>query len=189
MAPAAAVRRSGLHVSSLCRGGFFTHAQPGARRATLADNLIAVEEAAALEADVLILASGGLVAGTRDIVLARRMIADAISRCPGADRRLGPPDASSELGELGERSRDPGLLRAEVDEDGDIVLDADNPAEAVAVVRHLVVHRVLLNRLGRGTIIEGTAGQITPGEGAGRVHHFYYAALRLHIAPGMTNRR
>src|SRR5712691_4897297 len=93
--------------------------------------------------------------------------------------RPGPPDASSELGELGERSGDPGLLRAEVDEDGDVVLDADDPAEAVAVVRHLVVHRVLLDRLGRGTIIEGTAGQITPGRGAGRVHHFHYAALRL----------
>jgi len=27
---AAAVRGAGLHVSSLCRGGFFTHADPGA---------------------------------------------------------------------------------------------------------------------------------------------------------------
>jgi len=48
---AAAVRRSGLHVSSLCRGGFFTHAEPDARRAALADNLAAVQEAAALQAD------------------------------------------------------------------------------------------------------------------------------------------
>src|ERR1022692_1776455 len=46
---AAAVRRSGLHVSSLCRGGFFTHAESGARRAAVADNLVAVQEAAALE--------------------------------------------------------------------------------------------------------------------------------------------
>ncbi len=76
---AAAVRRSGLHVSSLCRGGFFTHAEPDARRAALADNLTAVHEAAALEADALVLVSGGLVAGTRDVGLARRMIADAVA--------------------------------------------------------------------------------------------------------------
>jgi sugar phosphate isomerase/epimerase len=86
---AAAVRRSGLHVSSLCRGGFFTHTEPDARRAALADNLIAVEEAAALEADVLILVSGGLVAGTRDIGLARRMIADAIAHLVPRAGELG----------------------------------------------------------------------------------------------------
>jgi sugar phosphate isomerase/epimerase len=76
---AAAVRRSGLHVSSLCRGGFFTHADPDARSAALSDNLAAVQEAAALEADTLMLVSGGLVAGTRDLGLARRMVADAIA--------------------------------------------------------------------------------------------------------------
>jgi sugar phosphate isomerase/epimerase len=64
---AAAVRRSGLRVSSLCRGGFFTHADPAARRAALADNLAAVEEAAALRADTLILVSGGLVPRARDL--------------------------------------------------------------------------------------------------------------------------
>ena len=86
---AAAVRRSGLHVSSLCRGGFFTHAEPGARRAAVADNLAAVQEAAALEADTLMLVSGGLVAGTRDLGLARRMIADAIGELVPRARELG----------------------------------------------------------------------------------------------------
>ena len=43
---AAMVRRAGLHVSSLCRGGFFTHADPGARAAALADNRTALAEAA-----------------------------------------------------------------------------------------------------------------------------------------------
>jgi len=33
---AAAIRAAGLHVSSLCRGGFFTHADPAARKAALA---------------------------------------------------------------------------------------------------------------------------------------------------------
>ena len=85
---AAAVRRSGLHVSSLCRGGFFTHAEPDARRAALADNLAAVQEAAALQADTLVLVSGGLVAGTRDLGLARRMITDAIAALVPRAREL-----------------------------------------------------------------------------------------------------
>jgi sugar phosphate isomerase/epimerase len=59
---AAAVRRAGLHVSSLCRGGFFTATDPDQRAAAAADNRRAVDEAAALEADVLVLVSGGLPA-------------------------------------------------------------------------------------------------------------------------------
>jgi sugar phosphate isomerase/epimerase len=86
---AAAVRRAGLHVSSLCRGGFFTRAEPAARRAALADNLAAVQEAATLEADTLVLVSGGLVPGTRDLGLARRMIADAIGELVPRARELG----------------------------------------------------------------------------------------------------
>ena len=77
-AAAAAVRAAGLHVSSLCRGGFFTHADPEARQAAIADNKAAIAEAAALGTDTLVLVSGGLVPGSRDIGLARRLIADAI---------------------------------------------------------------------------------------------------------------
>jgi sugar phosphate isomerase/epimerase len=76
---AAAVRAAGLHVSSLCRGGFFTHADPQARAAAAAANRAAVTEAAELGADALILVSGGLVPGSRDLALARRMIADGIA--------------------------------------------------------------------------------------------------------------
>jgi sugar phosphate isomerase/epimerase len=82
-AAAAAVRAAGLRVSSLCRGGFFTHADPAARAAAIEDNRAAIAEAAELGAGVLVLVSGGLVSGGlvpggRDIGLARRMIADAI---------------------------------------------------------------------------------------------------------------
>jgi len=86
---AAAVRRSGLHVSSLCRGGFFTHADPAAREAARSDNLAAIEEASVLAADVLVLVSGGLVAGSRDLGAARRMIADAIAELVPRARDLG----------------------------------------------------------------------------------------------------
>ncbi len=86
---AAAVRAAGLHVSSLCRGGFFTHADPGGRQAALADNRAAITEAAELGADTLALVSGGLVPGCRDLGLARRMIADAIGELVPYAQRLG----------------------------------------------------------------------------------------------------
>ena len=78
-ASAERVRAAGLTVSSLCRGGFFTHAEPAARAAAIADNKAAIAEAAALGTDTLCLVSGGLVPGSRDIGLARRLIADAIA--------------------------------------------------------------------------------------------------------------
>jgi sugar phosphate isomerase/epimerase len=92
-AAAAVVRRAGLHVTSLCRGGFFTHADADARAAARADNRAAIEDAARLAADTLCLVSGGLVPGRREPGLARRMIADAIGELvPHAERhgvRLG----------------------------------------------------------------------------------------------------
>jgi sugar phosphate isomerase/epimerase len=86
---AAAVHRSGLHVSSLCRGGFFTHPDADGRAAALASNRAAIEEAAALEADALVLVSGGLVTGSRDLGLARRMITDAIAELVPRAQELG----------------------------------------------------------------------------------------------------
>jgi sugar phosphate isomerase/epimerase len=86
---AAAVRAAGLAVSSLCRGGFFTHADPDARAAALADNRAAIAEAAELQADALILVSGGLVPHSRDAALARRMIADGIAELVPVAQRMG----------------------------------------------------------------------------------------------------
>jgi sugar phosphate isomerase/epimerase len=76
-------------VSSLCRGGFFTHADPDARAAALADNRAAVAEAAELEADVLVLVCGGLVPGSRDLGLARRMVTDAVAELVPVAERMG----------------------------------------------------------------------------------------------------
>jgi sugar phosphate isomerase/epimerase len=86
---AAAVRRAGLHVSSLCRGGFFTAADAEGLAAARADNRAAVTEAAELEADVLVLVCGGLVPGSRDLGLARRMVADGIGELVPFAQRLG----------------------------------------------------------------------------------------------------
>ncbi len=86
---AAAVRAAGLHVSSLCRGGFFTRPDPDGRAAALADNRAAITEAAELGADTLVLVCGGLVPGQRDLGLARRLIADAIGELVPEAQRLG----------------------------------------------------------------------------------------------------
>jgi sugar phosphate isomerase/epimerase len=86
---AAAVRTAGLRVSSLCRGGFFTQADPDGRRAARADNLAAIAEAAELGTDTLVLVCGGLVPGQRDLGLARRMVADAIGELVPEAQRLG----------------------------------------------------------------------------------------------------
>jgi len=86
---AAAVRAAGLHVSSLCRGGFFTQAGPEGLAAARADNRAALEEAAELGTGTLVLVSGGLPPGQRDLGLARRMIADAIGSLVPEAQRLG----------------------------------------------------------------------------------------------------
>jgi sugar phosphate isomerase/epimerase len=73
------VRDSGLRVSSLCRGGFFTAGDPAARAAAHADNLAAIDEAAVLGASTLVLVPGGLPAGDRDLAGARARAVEAIA--------------------------------------------------------------------------------------------------------------
>ncbi|MGP2436765.1 sugar phosphate isomerase/epimerase family protein [Streptomyces sp. JW3] len=78
-AAAGLVRDAGLHVTTLCRGGFLTATDPAARRAALADNRRAVDEAATLGTDTLVLVSGGLPPGDKDLRAARDRIADALA--------------------------------------------------------------------------------------------------------------
>ncbi len=70
---ARAVHDAGLQVSTLCRGGFFQ------RERWREDNQRAVDEAATLGAPVLVLVSGGLRDGDRDIDGARCHVADAVA--------------------------------------------------------------------------------------------------------------
>jgi len=71
------VTGAGLRVSSLCRGGFFPAATASGRRASVDDNRAAVDEAAALGTDVLVLVCGP--APDRDIDAGRAMVADGIA--------------------------------------------------------------------------------------------------------------
>ncbi|AZS71933.1 sugar phosphate isomerase [Streptomyces lydicus] len=77
-AAARLIRDAGLRVTSLCRGGFFTALDPGERTAALDDNRAALDEAAALGTDTLVLVSGGLPPGSRDLPGARERVADAL---------------------------------------------------------------------------------------------------------------
>ncbi|WP_328910252.1 sugar phosphate isomerase/epimerase [Streptomyces sp. NBC_00234] len=70
---------AGLSVTSLCRGGFFTALDPAERARALDDNRAAVDEAAGLSTDTLVLVSGGLPPGSRDLYGARERIADALA--------------------------------------------------------------------------------------------------------------
>ncbi|AJP02105.1 sugar phosphate isomerase [Streptomyces cyaneogriseus subsp. noncyanogenus] len=78
-AAAKLVRDAGLTVTTLCRGGFLTAIDPGERARALEDNRRAVDEAATLGTDTLVLVSGGLPAGSRDLRGARERIADALA--------------------------------------------------------------------------------------------------------------
>jgi sugar phosphate isomerase/epimerase len=72
------IERSGLRVSSVCRGGFLTG--PEADRAqAISENRQAIDEAAALGARCLVMVVGGLPAGSRDLPAARRRVEDRIA--------------------------------------------------------------------------------------------------------------
>ncbi|MFE7617767.1 sugar phosphate isomerase/epimerase family protein [Streptomyces sp. NPDC057496] len=75
---AALLADHGLAVTSLCRGGFFTALDPAERARALDDNRAAIDEAAALSTDTLVLVSGGLPAGSKDLNGARERVADAL---------------------------------------------------------------------------------------------------------------
>ena len=72
------IRDAGLAVSCLCRGGMFTAADAAGRAAALDDNRRAVDEAAAIGAQCLVLVVGGLPQNSRDIVGARTQVREAL---------------------------------------------------------------------------------------------------------------
>jgi sugar phosphate isomerase/epimerase len=83
------VAESGLRVSSLCRGGFFTTADPIEAARAEASNREAIEEAAALNAATLVLVAGGLPPGDKDLGAARDHAVRAIERLVPYAHELG----------------------------------------------------------------------------------------------------
>jgi sugar phosphate isomerase/epimerase len=74
-----AIKANGMHVSGYCRGGMFPATDAAGRQAAIDDNKRAIDEATALGAECLVLVVGGLPKGSRDMVAARRMVADGIA--------------------------------------------------------------------------------------------------------------
>lgn len=93
---AAMLTDSGLRFTTHCRAGFFTMPEGPARRASLDDNRVAIDETATLAAAgaagstaVLVLVAGGLPEGSRDLVGARERVRDAIGELVPHARAAG----------------------------------------------------------------------------------------------------
>ena len=91
------IREAGLRVTGLCRGGMFPAATPAGRQAALDDNRRAVDDAAAIGAECLILVVGGLPAGSKDIAGARMQVRDGIAALLEHARAAGMPLAVEPL--------------------------------------------------------------------------------------------
>ena len=91
------IRDHGMTVTGLCRGGMFTAPDDAGRRAALDDNRRAVDEAAAIGAQCLVLVVGGLPKGSRDIADARRQVRDALAALLPYARKAGIPLAIEPL--------------------------------------------------------------------------------------------
>ncbi|WOI55883.1 sugar phosphate isomerase/epimerase family protein [Palleronia sp. LCG004] len=76
---ARAIRDAGLQVSGLCRGGWFT--ESGAiDQGVVDDNRRAVDEAAAIGAECLVMVVGGLARGSKDLPRAWDLVEEGLAR-------------------------------------------------------------------------------------------------------------
>jgi len=73
------VRDNKIQVTGVCRGGMFPAETAAGRQANIDDNLRAIDEAAALNADCLVLVVGGLPGSSKDLAGARQMVSDGIA--------------------------------------------------------------------------------------------------------------
>ena len=73
------IRNAGLSVSGVCRGGMFPANDAIGRRANIDDNLRAIDEASALNAECLVLVVGGLPDRSKDLGDAHRQVEDGIA--------------------------------------------------------------------------------------------------------------
>ena len=86
-AAACLLRDAGVRVSSVCRGGMFPAATREERAARIEENRRAVDQAAVLGAEVLVLVCGA--APDKDIAAGRRMVADGIAELVPYARERG----------------------------------------------------------------------------------------------------
>ena len=85
------LKQHDLTVTGLCRGGFF------ADKNWRDDNLRAIEEAHELGAQCLVLVVGGLLPGSKDLILSRERVKDGIASILPEARKAGVPLAIEPL--------------------------------------------------------------------------------------------
>ncbi|MCD7059161.1 sugar phosphate isomerase/epimerase family protein [Pelagibacterium xiamenense] len=73
------VESNGIKLTGHCRGGMFPAADAAGFEANIDDNKRAIDEAAALGADCLVLVVGGLPGSSKDIADARKQVTDGIA--------------------------------------------------------------------------------------------------------------
>jgi sugar phosphate isomerase/epimerase len=91
------IRAAGLTATCLCRGGLFTAADEAGRRAAVEDNRRAVDEAAAIGAQCLVLIAGGLPPASKDLAGAHAQVRDGIAAVLPYARSAGMPLAIEPL--------------------------------------------------------------------------------------------
>jgi sugar phosphate isomerase/epimerase len=91
------IRNAGLTVTCLCRGGMFPAADEAGRRAALDDNKRAVDEAASIGAQCLVLIAGGLPRGSKNLAGARAQVRDGLAALLPYARAAGVPLAIEPL--------------------------------------------------------------------------------------------
>ncbi|HEV3010025.1 MAG TPA: sugar phosphate isomerase/epimerase family protein [Burkholderiales bacterium] len=80
---AASIKKQGLTVTGLCRGGFFT------AKDWRDDNRRAIEEAHELNAQCLVLVVGGLLPGSKDLLKSREAVRDGLAAILPEARKAG----------------------------------------------------------------------------------------------------
>jgi sugar phosphate isomerase/epimerase len=91
------IRAAGLTVTGLCRGGMFPAPDAAGRRAATDDNRRAIDDAAELGAQCLVLVVGGMPVGSKDLAGARAQVRDGIAEVLPHARAAGVPLAIEPL--------------------------------------------------------------------------------------------
>lgn len=88
---------NGMTVTGLCRGGMFPAADKAGLQAAIDDNLKAIDDAKAIDAQCLVLVCGGVPEGSKDILGSHEMVRDGIAAVLPHARAVGMPLAIEPL--------------------------------------------------------------------------------------------
>jgi sugar phosphate isomerase/epimerase len=91
------IKAHDLTVTGLCRGGMFPAANKAGLQAAIDDNRKALDDAATIGAQCLVLVVGGMPKGSKDIAGARQQVRDGIAAILPHARKVGVPLAIEPL--------------------------------------------------------------------------------------------